>query len=98
MQNLNRARGVDPDGGSGATGVNRADLQAAKKLKKYVIQLTYAKKECDRILQDIGWDLGYSLTDDEQVFVFCGPYYIHIDYILLYRYLNVVFSINIILI
>lgn len=67
LQNLNRAKGVDLDNDKNtlsSAGVQKSDLTAARKLKKYINQLTYAKKECEKKLTMLGWDLGYQFSDD----------------------------------
>lgn len=67
LQNLNRSKGVDLDNEKSSlasTGANKADINAAKKLRKYINQLTIAKKECEKQLTCFGWDLGYQFTDD----------------------------------
>lgn len=69
LQNLNRAKGVDPDlekNSNNSTGVNKSDINAAKKLKRYINQLTYAKKECEKRLTSLGWDLGFQFQDDSK--------------------------------
>lgn len=68
LQNLNRAKGVDPDiekGISNPSNINKSEINAAKKLKRYISQLTYAKKECEKRLTSLGWDLGFHFQDEK---------------------------------
>ena len=67
LQNLNRSKGVDLDNEKSvlaSAGVNKSDINAAKKLRKYINQLTVAKKECEKRLASLGWELGYQFADD----------------------------------
>jgi sorting nexin-25 len=67
LQNLNRSKGVDLDNEKSvmaSAGVNKSDINAAKKLRKYINQLTVAKKECEKRLASFGWELGYQFADD----------------------------------
>lgn len=67
LQNLNRSKGVDLDNEKSvlaSAGVNKADINAAKKLRKYINQLTVAKKECEKRLASFGWELGYQFNDE----------------------------------
>ncbi|XP_044758531.1 sorting nexin-25 isoform X2 [Coccinella septempunctata] len=69
LQNLNRTKGIDLDNEKASlsiAGISKADLMAAKKLKKYINQLTYAKKECERQLSDIGEGSQYQFTDEKE--------------------------------
>lgn len=62
LQNLNRAKGLDLDNEKSiltSSGVQKSDINAAKKLRKFINQLTFAKKECDK-------KLGYQFSDDVQ--------------------------------
>lgn len=67
LQNLKRAKGVDPDieKGSSATTINKSEINAARKLKRYITQLTFAKKECEKRLSELGWDVGYQYQDEK---------------------------------
>lgn len=66
LQNINRSRGVDPDvekhANSGA--INKSELNAARKLKRYINQLTYAKVQCEKRLSDLGWDINFQMQND----------------------------------
>lgn len=67
LQNLKRAKGVDPDieKGSGGTTINKSEINAARKLKRYITQLTFAKKECEKRLCELGWDVGYQYQEEK---------------------------------
>lgn len=67
LQNMNRARGVEVDtvtdgasaalrGNSNSTNTNRRQIAAARKLKRYISQLSYAKGQCEAALNGLGWD------------------------------------------
>ncbi|KAJ8949688.1 hypothetical protein NQ314_008150 [Rhamnusium bicolor] len=67
LQNLNRAKGVDLDNDKitlSSAGVQKSDINAAKKLKKHINQLTSAKKQCEKKLISLGWDSGYQYGDE----------------------------------
>ncbi|VEN55879.1 unnamed protein product, partial [Callosobruchus maculatus] len=67
LQNLNRAKGVDLENDKGAlaaAGVQKSDINAAKKLQKYFNRLTVAKKHCEHKLMALGWDSGYQYGDE----------------------------------
>lgn len=69
LQNLNRAKGVDPDvekNSNNTSNINKAEINAAKKLKRYIGQLTYAKKVCEKRLSSLGWDVGFQFQDDSR--------------------------------
>ncbi|XP_055841813.1 sorting nexin-25 isoform X1 [Episyrphus balteatus] len=67
MQNLQRAKGLDPD--SDEKCLSRAELTTAVRLKRYVQQLTFAKQQCEKNLLKFGWkgnnsnDMNLTLTD-----------------------------------
>ena len=67
LQNVKRAKGVDPDveKGSNHTNINKSEINAAKKLKRYINQLTFAKTECENRLSCLGWDIGFQYQQDE---------------------------------
>lgn len=54
IQNVKRAQGLDPDN----TAFGKSDAAQARKLKRYISQLTYAKNTCECHMQSLGWD-GY---------------------------------------
>ncbi|XP_017769839.1 PREDICTED: sorting nexin-25 isoform X2 [Nicrophorus vespilloides] len=56
LQNMKRAKGIDPD--NDKSGINKSEINEAKKLKRYLDQLQSAKKECEKRLMDLGWDAG----------------------------------------
>lgn len=67
LQNLNRAKGVDLDNDKGnmqSSGIQKSDINAAKRLKKTINHLTMAKNLCERKLTSLGCDLGYQYGDD----------------------------------
>ena len=68
MQNLQRAKGVDPDQEDNAIRSNKTEMNMAIKLKRYLHQLSYAKRECEKSLKRLGWadyknELNLSLAD-----------------------------------
>nr|XP_022906354.1 sorting nexin-25 isoform X1 [Onthophagus taurus] len=67
LQNLKRAKGVDADmeKPSGSTGINKSEINAAKKLKRYINQLMFAKKQCEKRLAQLGWDIGFQYIEDK---------------------------------
>lgn len=54
MQNLQRAKGLDPEIEENC--LSRSELSAAVRLKRYIQQLTYAKAQCEKNLMKLGWD------------------------------------------
>lgn len=54
IQNVKRAQGLDPDNNA----FGKSDVNQARKLKRYISQLTYAKNTCECHMQSLGWD-GY---------------------------------------
>lgn len=66
IQNLKRARGIDPDVDKKelASGVGKSDLLAARKLKMYINQLSYAKAQCEKRLSLLGWDGAFPHQDE----------------------------------
>lgn len=69
LQNLNRAKGVDLDNDKStltSAGIPKSDINAAKKLKKHINQLTLAKKQCEKKLISLGWDSGYQYGDEHK--------------------------------
>ncbi|XP_017091493.2 sorting nexin-25 [Drosophila bipectinata] len=62
MQNLQRAKGLDPDHEDHS--LSKAELTAAVRLKRYVRQLTTAKAECEKNLAKYGWNGNYSSDVD----------------------------------
>lgn len=67
MQNLKRAKGVDADSTKNSSnipgGVGKADMIAARKLKRYISQLTVAKAHCEKRMTSLGWNGGFSVSD-----------------------------------
>lgn len=62
LQNLNRTRGLDPDQEKSSS--NKSELNAARKLKHYIIQLTLAKTECEKRFTELDWDANYQVADN----------------------------------
>ncbi|XP_039498777.1 sorting nexin-25 [Drosophila santomea] len=62
MQNLQRAKGLDPDHEDHS--LSKSELTAAVRLKRYVRQLTMAKGECEKNLAKFGWNGNYSSDID----------------------------------
>lgn len=60
MQNVKRAQGLDPENNT----LGNSDAIRARKLKRYINQLTYAKNTCECHMQTLGWD-GYPQQDME---------------------------------
>ncbi|KAI4487636.1 hypothetical protein M0802_011992 [Mischocyttarus mexicanus] len=58
VQNVKRAQGLDPDHNA----FGKSDLSEARKLTRYISQLTYAKNTCECHMQSLGWD-GYPVQD-----------------------------------
>ncbi|KYN38027.1 Sorting nexin-25 [Trachymyrmex septentrionalis] len=54
VQNVKRAQGLDPENNA----LGNSDAIRARKLKRYISQLTYAKNICECHMQTLGWD-GY---------------------------------------
>ncbi|XP_043250789.1 sorting nexin-25 isoform X2 [Colletes gigas] len=54
IQNVKRAQGLDPDNNV----FGKSDVIQARKLKRYISQLTYAKNTCECHMQTLGWN-GY---------------------------------------
>lgn len=61
-QNVQRSQGLDPEN----TGYGKSDVSQARKLKRYISQLTYAKNACECHMQALGWD-GYPMEDDDVI-------------------------------
>lgn len=67
MQNLQRAKGMDPDQEDNS--MSKSELNTAIKLKRYLQQLSYAKAQCEKSLTKIGWepqfnnDLNLTISD-----------------------------------
>ncbi|XP_017034774.1 sorting nexin-25 [Drosophila kikkawai] len=62
MQNLQRAKGLDPDHEDHS--LTKSEHTAAVRLKRYVRQLTMAKSECEKNLAKFGWNGNYSSDID----------------------------------
>lgn len=65
MQNIQRAKGIDPEKETTeGSGVSKSDISAATRLKRYIQQLNYAKSQCEKNLIKMGWNENSSQTDD----------------------------------
>ncbi|ALC48615.1 snz, partial [Drosophila busckii] len=62
MQNLQRAKGLDPDTEDHT--LSKSELTAAVRLKRYVQQLSVAKNQCEKNLAKFGWNGNYSSDTD----------------------------------
>ncbi|XP_023168988.2 sorting nexin-25 [Drosophila hydei] len=62
MQNLQRAKGLDPDTEDHT--LTKSELTAAVRLKRYVQQLSVAKGQCEKNLAKFGWNGNYSSDTD----------------------------------
>lgn len=63
MQNIQRAKGIDPDQETNeGTGASKSDITAATRLKRYIQQLSYAKLQCEKNLVKMGWNEHISQT------------------------------------
>ncbi|KAL6259029.1 hypothetical protein P5V15_008952 [Pogonomyrmex californicus] len=60
VQNVKRAQGLDLENNA----LGNSDAIRARKLKRYISQLTYAKNTCECHMQTLGWD-GYPRQDTE---------------------------------
>lgn len=65
LQNIKRSKGVDVDinKSTNAGGISKSEINAAKKLKKYIDQLMFAKKECEKRMTDLGWNVDYNVKN-----------------------------------
>ncbi|XP_018044280.1 PREDICTED: sorting nexin-25-like isoform X2 [Atta colombica] len=62
VQNVKRAQGLDPENNA----LGNSDAIRARKLKRYISQLTYAKNTCECHMQTLGWD-GYPRQDSDDI-------------------------------
>nr|XP_033339530.1 sorting nexin-25 isoform X1 [Megalopta genalis] len=60
IQNVKRAQGLDPDNNA----FGKSDAIQARKLKRYISQLTYAKTTCECHMQSLGWN-GYTVQAND---------------------------------
>ncbi|XP_063892558.1 sorting nexin-25 isoform X4 [Helicoverpa armigera] len=67
LQNVKRAKGVDIEviEKSGSQNVSRQQIADAKKLKRYINQLTIAKAECETALRKLGWDGAFPTVESD---------------------------------
>lgn len=62
IQNLQRAKGLDPD--TEDHSLSKSEMNAAVRLKRYVQQLTFAKAQCEKNLSKYGWNGNYTSDVD----------------------------------
>ncbi|XP_015608529.1 sorting nexin-25 isoform X2 [Cephus cinctus] len=60
VQNVKRAQGLDAENNT----FGKSDAVQARKLKRYISQLTYAKNTCECHMQSLGWD-GYPIQESD---------------------------------
>ncbi|KAH9640653.1 hypothetical protein HF086_000597 [Spodoptera exigua] len=67
LQNVKRAKGVDIEviEKSGSQNISRQQIADAKKLKRYINQLTIAKAECETALRKLGWDGAFPTVESD---------------------------------
>ncbi|XP_050362850.1 sorting nexin-25 isoform X6 [Nymphalis io] len=68
LQNIKRAKGVDVDvieKTGNQHNVSRQQVTDAKKLKRYIDQLTIAKAECEEALRKLGWDGAFPAVESD---------------------------------
>ncbi|XP_072942147.1 sorting nexin-25 [Epargyreus clarus] len=68
LQNVKRAKGIDIDliEKSGPPhNVSKQQVADAKKLKRYINQLTIAKAECEAALKKLGWDGAFPAVESD---------------------------------
>ncbi|XP_041973406.1 sorting nexin-25 [Aricia agestis] len=66
LQNIKRAKGIDVDMAEKTQhNISRQQLADAKKLKRYIDQLTIAKTECESALKKLGWDGAFPAVESE---------------------------------
>jgi len=64
VQNVKRAQGLDLENNA----LGNSDAIRARKLKRYISQLTYAKNTCECHMQTLGWD-GYPRQVKNRIFL-----------------------------
>lgn len=70
LQNVKRARGIDIDaleksGPNSQSNLSKQQIVAAKKIKRYISQLTFAKSQCEDMLKKLGWEGAFPTHDSE---------------------------------
>lgn len=63
IQNVKRAQGLGPDNNA----FGKSDIIQARKLTRYISQLTYAKDTCERHMQSLGWN-GYPVQVQDYLY------------------------------
>lgn len=59
MQNMQRAKGMDPDHDENSIR-NKTEMNMAIKLKRYLTQLSYAKSQTEKSLIRLGWEADFN--------------------------------------
>ncbi|XP_045459696.1 sorting nexin-25 [Melitaea cinxia] len=68
LQNIKRAKGIDIDvieKSGNQNNISRQQVTDAKKLKRYIDQLTIAKAECEEALRKLGWDGAFPVVESD---------------------------------
>ncbi|CAG9563554.1 unnamed protein product [Danaus chrysippus] len=67
LQNVKRAKGIDIDviEKGGNHNISRQQVSDARKLKRYIDQLTIAKDECEEALRRLGWDGAFPAVESD---------------------------------
>lgn len=68
LQNVKRAKGIDIDimeKSGNQLNISKQQMADAKKLKRYISQLTVAKAECEMALMNLGWDGAFPSMEAE---------------------------------
>lgn len=67
LQNVKRAKGIDIDviEKGGNHNISRQQVSDARKLKRYIDQLTIAKDECEKALRRLGWDGAFPAVESD---------------------------------
>lgn len=70
LQNVKRAKGVDLDAvekNAATHNASRQQIADAKKLQRYIHQLTIAKAECETALNALGWDGAFPTVESDSM-------------------------------
>ncbi|XP_026746682.1 sorting nexin-25 [Trichoplusia ni] len=67
LQNVKRAKGIDIEviEKNSSQNISRQQISDAKKLKRYINQLTIAKAECETALRKLGWDGAFPTVETD---------------------------------
>lgn len=82
LENVKRAKGVDVDTvekTAAQHNVSRQQIADARKLKRYINQLTIAKAECETALRKLGWDGAFPTVNESDskvkvIKIFLNPF------------------------